>query len=900
MTPVDPTDWSNGLAREKASSTHYNRPGMQAIAYRLGTHSSFYQRLLARLQTQALPDTTQQPLQALTTRDRDDPAIALLDAWALMGDVLTFYQERIANEGYLRTATEDRSVLELSRTVGYHLSPGVAASAYLAFTVDDSPNAEPEVIIPIGTKVQSIPSQAGQVPQTFETTTQIQARSEWNILKPKLAETLELPTIDNETTELRLQGTNTRLQPGDVIVVVEDEKTKSPSDRWYCCLTLKTVEPNLQADYTKISWDQLAKFNPPKKFQVYAFRQQAYLFGYNALQWNELSTINKYNYSSKSQSAGTILSDGVKATLTKEEDFNKIVERSSILTVGNESKIAIEKASTGESGKFEIMLDSKFADNLPSGTSFTYSTPGDEWEDFAILGKQIDLDTTYNNILSDGWILLRQATQDSVQNVLCHIQTSSTIFQSKFGLSGKVTRIMLEIDPDLEDFERRQMSILLQSEPLELFKEKKIFAVIAGTTELTLDLLAPLTLYPSVGQLLVIGDGTHSEVNSVKIVDPKTSTLTLQNPLKRTYDDPTQLTIRANIALATHGETVEEVLGSGDGGQANQRFKLKKPPLTYISAATASGHQSTLKIYVNQVLWQEVRSLHEQNARSQCYIVQTNEQGETTIIFGNGVHGARLPSGQENVRAVYRSGIGSNGLVKAGSLILLQNAPLGIREVTNPLPTSGAADRESSSHSREIAPRTVLTLDRIVSLRDYENFSRSFAGVGKAQAVLLWTGDTRQVHITLADAAGSYDCQALCEVLRQAIATLGNPLQSVQVAPYVAKTFNLDASIRIDSRYLFPDVKLQVEQALRDAFAFQKRAFGQGISASEVVAVIQDVVGVIAVDLNCLDTGAGTSLNSFIPAATARWNPSAQPPELTITPAELLQLQTCILSQTQS
>ena len=44
-----------------------------------------------------------------------------------------FYQERIANEGFLRTATERRSILELARLIGYELNPGVAASAYLAF-----------------------------------------------------------------------------------------------------------------------------------------------------------------------------------------------------------------------------------------------------------------------------------------------------------------------------------------------------------------------------------------------------------------------------------------------------------------------------------------------------------------------------------------------------------------------------------------------------------------------------------------------------------------------------------------------------------------------------------------------------------------------------------------------
>jgi hypothetical protein len=69
-----------------------------------------------------------QPLSALTTRDLDDPAIAMLDAWAVALDVLSFYQERIANEGYLRTSTERRSIVELARAIGYELRPGLAAS----------------------------------------------------------------------------------------------------------------------------------------------------------------------------------------------------------------------------------------------------------------------------------------------------------------------------------------------------------------------------------------------------------------------------------------------------------------------------------------------------------------------------------------------------------------------------------------------------------------------------------------------------------------------------------------------------------------------------------------------------------------------------------------------------
>src|SRR4030042_3493379 len=107
-----------------------NLPGVAQRAYRVGTHGSFKAAMLARLPGQA-------GLSRLTTRADDDPSIATLDAAATLLDVLTFYQERIANEAYLRTAVERRSVLELARAIGYELNPGVAASTYLAFPIED-------------------------------------------------------------------------------------------------------------------------------------------------------------------------------------------------------------------------------------------------------------------------------------------------------------------------------------------------------------------------------------------------------------------------------------------------------------------------------------------------------------------------------------------------------------------------------------------------------------------------------------------------------------------------------------------------------------------------------------------------------------------------------------------
>src|SRR5437762_1373482 len=107
-----------------------NRPGLQAIAYRVGSQASFLANMLQRLPTETVPFATDPselrspPLATLTTRSANDPAIALIDAWATVADVLTFYQERIATEGFLRTATERQSILQLARAIGYELNPG--------------------------------------------------------------------------------------------------------------------------------------------------------------------------------------------------------------------------------------------------------------------------------------------------------------------------------------------------------------------------------------------------------------------------------------------------------------------------------------------------------------------------------------------------------------------------------------------------------------------------------------------------------------------------------------------------------------------------------------------------------------------------------------------------------
>src|SRR4051812_17380204 len=133
--------------------------GRSRLDDRLGRQPDFFARMIRRLSDPNLP-----ALAGLTTRDTSDPSIALLDVAACVADVVTFYRERLLNEGYLQTATERRALAELAALVGYQPRPGVAATTSLAFTMDKDARTP----LDVGLRTQSVPG-PGELAETFET-----------------------------------------------------------------------------------------------------------------------------------------------------------------------------------------------------------------------------------------------------------------------------------------------------------------------------------------------------------------------------------------------------------------------------------------------------------------------------------------------------------------------------------------------------------------------------------------------------------------------------------------------------------------------------------------------------------------------------------------------------------
>jgi predicted phage baseplate assembly protein len=147
-----------------------------------------------------------------------DPLIALLDAWATAADVIGFYLDRIADEGYLASAQDPGSVLALAGLLGQAAQPGLAASTSLAYQLQPDPN-DAAVTLPAGLLAQSVPA-TGQQPQTFETTQPLTARPSWGLLSPRALAPLTLPAGGpGHLTSIVIEGTKVNLQPNDTLLL---------------------------------------------------------------------------------------------------------------------------------------------------------------------------------------------------------------------------------------------------------------------------------------------------------------------------------------------------------------------------------------------------------------------------------------------------------------------------------------------------------------------------------------------------------------------------------------------------------------------------------------------------------------------------------------------------------
>lgn len=898
-----------------------NRPGLARVACRIGTHADFLSTMLARLSSHDFPE-----LAGLTTRNNSDPAIALLDGWATVADVLTFYQERIANEGYLRTATERRSILELAKLVGYRPRPGVAASVFLAYTIDA--HTSDEITIPAGSRAQSIPGPDEQ-PQSFETSEDLKARAEWNLLRPRMTRPQTKPGIEQGT--LYLRGIKTNLKLNEPLLIDFGDYTPPVLYR------VSAMTEDIKADRTRVAiipWQQQGIKTAGPFVEIQPLQA---IMGELARR-PSLQPSNALGMHQNLSEQFTARSEASYAALAS---FSPLLRETLFTALAN---VRLTGTTPIRVYRFTVKAH-LFGHNVPRRTEIPHeggiAGDGGDWPIIEIIKRKlvaheeettIYLDASYDAILPGSWLVVQTSKTSRLTDERTCIATVKKVdaeqTRAQYGVSTPTTRIEMGFLPGEEarwvkltksDGTLKSASNTRSGDDFNILRSTRVFA---RPEELTLaeepiteslgrcgdqpgDIIELDSCYQGIkpGRWVIVSGerdiaGTSGVMasepamiaavtqdahvgagNSVPAGEHNHTFLRLARHLEYCFKRDT-VTIHGNVVRATHGETHHEVLGNGDAGKEFQQFSLKRFPLTHVPAANPAGVTSTLDVFVNDVRWHETDSLYGLDSTERRFVTRTDNEDRTTVVFGNGRQGLRLPTGIENVRVRYRSGIGQVGNVRTGQISLLVSKPLGVREVVNPLRASGGADRESRDQARENAPLAVRALDRLVSVQDYEDFARVYAGIGKAQAVEIQDGRQSLVHVTVAgaDDIPIDETSDLYLNLRQALHDFGDPWQPVLLSVRELMMVVLSAGIRLLPDFQWEPVVGQVRSVLLDAFGFGARKLGQDLLLSEVVSVIQSVHGVAYVDVDGLDAVPERVLD----AETSRWR--------LVTPGEIAEM----------
>lgn len=628
-----------------------------------------------------LSGISQKPaLDAWRAREGDDFGVMILEWWAYVLDVLAFYGSEIANELYLRTASRDASLRRLTELIGYTPKPPLAASATLALFAEPGQPLD----VPAGTAFRS-DAFDGEAPQIFETDADAQidaSLNEWT-LAPIRPDTYG-------SGPLLLDPRTAGVSEGQLVLLQWDSTAHAGK-----ATTVATKRLLDGETYVQLTLDPPPGIPSSQLVADIQVARPALRAGMNAFAGSSAVV--------QGSSTVTLILDALYSqlrsgtTVVLENADTGDLHAATVTQVALQS-VALAPPSAGGSpgGTFqEIQVKKESASPLiqeiqaPSTSSST-ATPTAPFTRVTLSGA------------GPGWIASAEPAAFTLH--------FGTVPAGRVLRSGKI-----EIDvPDLQP----SAALAGLVAPLQLATQSRV--LLRDALEAGGDLKANVT-----------NDGA-----GVGTLTPLSDPGSFAKPLR------TPVAAFGNLVSVSRGESVAEVLGSGDATQAFQRFRLQKTPLTYLSApGTDTGRKTTLEVRVSGVLWREVTSLFLAGPEERVYTVRQTVDDETEITFGGGGFGQPLPTGASNVRATYRYG-GGAASPPAGALRNLAKPVKGLRRVVNPLAAFGGDDGDTPEDIRTAAPDSALSLGRAISLLDFEAIARGYRGILNAAAAWAW--DTRE------------------------------------------------------------------------------------------------------------------------------------------------------------
>ncbi len=829
----------------------FNRPGLATIGYRIGSYADLRDHMLSLLDTS--PE-----LAAWTHRLPDDPGIALIEASAEVGDILSFYQDLYANEAYLRSAKWRDSVSDLVRLLGYRLAPGLGGRARFAFAVKGTR----PVLLPAGLGVKAQLEGEDQ-PAVFETRTELIAHpalSRFHLYRPRV-----LPDIqhgDDTFTLVLDAGASVTLKAGDRVMVgiprasgdAHDHMQVLVVDRTWPSFgntvvkmeggitSLKALSRQKPLLHTALKFVSSSIVQPPLSgaSQLNASLSIASLTSTPRLQaWKLGGTHRHFGHNAP---ATQVKVDKYGRTAFSDVPFSRPLDATTpTLPSLGATRMPLEGEVASAVAGTRVLIEARLS-----------ATNGGSARKRLMERRIVQVDVqslAWGPLIGTSTVLSLDASLALVEDgaSLDHADIRDISFHEvvgePFGLHADFVPGLASHGHELHFYGSADEATALAKRALLLSGPG---SALTAATALSVESIGVDAQQPGFHRVQLDREVAYAEFG---------------------HDAP-QVTAYGNLVEATQGKTEAQVaLGDGDGRAVFQTFALPKAPLTYLLDTTQVPPQlPQLQVWVDGVEWTHVDSLFGRGPKERVYIVREDADGKSWVQFGDGQTGSRLRSGRGNVVAAYRTGEGAHGPLKPDAKPQPDKKPAGLDATFLLEPVTGGAQPEGMDGARTAAPGTMQSLGRIVSLADHEAEALSIPGVLKARAAWVSVDGSPLVRVTiLTDSAAKADANAAADALRAAVRARGAGRCPLLVVPGARTPVAMHLVVGYQAERRPDDIRAAILVALgaageegngidssRGLFSWQQRQFGEGVHGSQIVGAVQNVPGVTWVRLSSL------------------------------------------------
>lgn len=316
-------------------------------------------------------------------------------------------------------------------------------------------------------------------------------------------------------------------------------------------------------------------------------------------------------------------------------------------------------------------------------------------------------------------------------------------------------------------------------------------------------------------------------------------------------NNPNQNIYTAGIPVEEGRLIQTEIVGTSDG-TPNQRFRLVHGGVIVRSLSTAYPLKPDILLQTEldaQIeSWHRRETLAFSREQQRDFIVEIDDRDRVAIVFGDGAFGA-IPPKEHLIKVTYRVGGGRLGNVADHTIQTIVDAPqltLAGAKVTNRLPASGGADRESIDHAILNAPKIFRSLRRAVTADDYEALALDFNGVSKVRAEATgWNTVTLYVAPT-----GGGRVSDVLEADLLAYFEDKRPISTqIEIADVDYVKIYITATIGVESYYSRNTIQEKVEGAVAGLLALDHVDFKQTLYLSKFYEAIEAIAGVAYVDI---------------------------------------------------